>query len=255
MLNIIFIFLETRNRRSGIFQQFQRIHGRSSRYVRRYVYRAGSTAHRDTTNVISRVPIFFASFLPSLLPPRTSFPSRAAIPLFSLLLLLFFFFSFSLSLFFFSPRAMHMIIVVGNRQSIDARRCRPFPPPTAGPPPTCPTVYIPFQFNSYISRHLLAHSALEILLSLPIIIYRYARERERERARREKEKKIPEVISNVHNVFLLLRETRSLSYSVFCYWRKKHGRVVTRSTLSVTDDVVTDRTTFKYISAYISALS
>ena len=75
LLDIIFIFLETRNRRSGIFQQFQRIHGRSSRYVRRYVYRAGSTAHRDTTNVISRVPIFFASFLPSLLSPsRESTP-------------------------------------------------------------------------------------------------------------------------------------------------------------------------------------
>lgn len=168
-------------------------------------------------------PFFSHRFFPPSFPRGP--PSPPAPQFLSFLFFYYyFFFSFSLSLFFFSPRAMHMIIVVGNRQSIDARRCRPFPPPTADPPPTCPTVYIPFQFNSYISRHLLAHSALEILLSLPIIIYRYARERERERARREKEKKIPEVISNVHNVFLLLRETRSLSYSVFCYWGKKLGR-------------------------------
>lgn len=110
----------------------------------------------ETTNVISRVPIFFASFLPSLLSADLlPFPSRNS-SLFSSFIIIFFFF------FLLSPsppaRAMHMIIVVGNRQSIDARRCRPFPSLTGGPPPTCPTVYIPFQFNSYISRHLLARS-------------------------------------------------------------------------------------------------
>lgn len=113
---------------------------------------------RCIAQVVQRIettsPHFFR-IASSLSPPRGP-PSPPAPQFLSFLLLLFFF--FFLSSFFPPARAMHMIIVVGNRQSIDARRCRPFPPPTGGPPPTCPTVYIPFQFNSYISRHLLAHS-------------------------------------------------------------------------------------------------
>lgn len=119
------------------------------------MYRAGSTAHRDNERYIAS-PHFFrivSSLSPLRGPPSLPFPQFLSF----LFFYYYFFFFFLLSP---SPpaRAMHMIIVVGNRQSIDARRCRPFPPLTGGPPPTCPTVYIPFQFNSYISRHLLARS-------------------------------------------------------------------------------------------------